>query len=313
MKMRLEGRASRTEKIMTDKKLAANRENALNSTGPKTPEGKKRASLNALKHGLRADCLAVPGLERAQDWEAHRTRIVRDLVPVGYLELVLADRVASLVWRLGRVVRYESDVVAIAVEKAEETREEGDDIMSSLTVKGLVDLQRALSEAEEHERILTQVFELNLSANISAENAVSVLNAVAESLDVDLDDEDVDLDIPGLPTDTYWEDFDGWTREMVEAGVQGIKASAKDEHAKLDPWRRVTAAALSALNEAKTEYKERTVQVDRDRRVALLAPRETVNKVTRYETTLERSLFRTLHELKKLQAIRSSVSGKAAS
>src|ERR1700675_61370 len=280
---------------MTDKKLAANRENALKSTGPKTPEGKKRASLNALKHGLRAGCLAVPGLEHPEDWQAHRSQTIRDLAPVGYFENVLAERAASLLWRLGRVVRYESDVVAIAVEKAEESREEeGNDILSSISVKSLTDLQTTLKESEKNKNALAQIFDLEPSANVSAEDAVSILNAVASGLDVDIDDEDVNVNIPGLPMNTYWEDFDGWTREMVEAGVQAIKACAEEEHAKLDPWRQAMTVALSAVSEARAEYEKRTVQVNRDRREALLAPRETVDKVTRYETTLEGSLFRAL-------------------
>jgi hypothetical protein len=296
---------------MTDKKLAANRQNALNSTGPKTPEGKKRSSLNALRHGLRAGCLAVPGLERAQDWEVHRRRIIQDLAPVGYLERVLVERAASLLWRLGRVVRYESDMVAIAVKKAEER---GNDILSSVTIDDLMGPQLALRQAEKHERTITWVFDLEPSDKISSEEAVSVLNAVAESLHVDVDDEDVSVLIPGLSGKVYWEPFDGWTREMVEAGIQGIKAYAEEENATLDPWREVLNAARSAVDKAQAEYdNKRTIQADRDLREALLAPRETVEKITRYETTLERSLFRTLHELQKLQAIRSSVLDQAAS
>ena len=37
---------------MTEAQLTANRENAQHSTGPRTIEGKKRASRNAFRHGL---------------------------------------------------------------------------------------------------------------------------------------------------------------------------------------------------------------------------------------------------------------------
>jgi hypothetical protein len=42
---------------LTPKALAARRRNAQRSTGPRTPRGKARASLNAFKHGRRAACL----------------------------------------------------------------------------------------------------------------------------------------------------------------------------------------------------------------------------------------------------------------
>jgi hypothetical protein len=290
---------------MTDEKVAANRRNALKSTGPKTMAGKRRASLNALKHGLRATCLAIPGLEHQRDWDAHRAQTVLHLAPVGYLETMLAERAASLLWRLGRVARYESDVVSIAAEKAAESREEGGDLLSETRVKGLIDLQNSLRDAEKNMNTVARVFALEPTAKLSAQDATSALSVVAASLDVNLAYEDANLDIPGLPGNMYWEDFDGWTREIVEAGVQRIKDYAKVEHAGLDPWRQAMTAAVSAVSEAKEEFEKRTIEVDRDRREALLAPRETVEKISRYETTLERSLYRTLHELQKLQTNRA--------
>lgn len=40
--------------MATEKQIAANRRNALKSTGPRTPRGKSFTRLNALRHGLRA-------------------------------------------------------------------------------------------------------------------------------------------------------------------------------------------------------------------------------------------------------------------
>jgi hypothetical protein len=40
------------ENMSSDKKIKANRLNSKKSTGPKSLAGKKRSSLNAIKHGL---------------------------------------------------------------------------------------------------------------------------------------------------------------------------------------------------------------------------------------------------------------------
>jgi hypothetical protein len=46
--------------MTSDKKAQTNRQNALKSTGPKTPEGKASVRHNALKHGLLAQEVLLP-------------------------------------------------------------------------------------------------------------------------------------------------------------------------------------------------------------------------------------------------------------
>src|SRR6476661_11183121 len=47
----------------SEAKLRANRLNAQKSTGPRTEEGKQRASLNATRHGLTAQVLTLTSQE----------------------------------------------------------------------------------------------------------------------------------------------------------------------------------------------------------------------------------------------------------
>ena len=74
--------------------------------------------MNALRHGLRALQTVVPG-ESPDKWEAHRSAIVADLAPAGTLELALAEQAAVKLWRLGRVVRHEADLIANAQSEDE--------------------------------------------------------------------------------------------------------------------------------------------------------------------------------------------------
>jgi len=79
--------------------------------GPKTVAGKARVAGNALTHGLTSARLIVPGDSR-EDWATHYRRIVDALAPVGSVEAALAERVASALWRLRRVIAYEEAAIA---------------------------------------------------------------------------------------------------------------------------------------------------------------------------------------------------------
>jgi hypothetical protein len=48
--------------MSSERKIAANRQNARRSTGPRTAAGKKRVSRNAIRHGLARSVLADPSL-----------------------------------------------------------------------------------------------------------------------------------------------------------------------------------------------------------------------------------------------------------
>src|SRR4051812_19919862 len=63
---------------LSEKRLAANRANALRSTGPRTQRGKERARLNAVRHGLRAALPAgqTPEIARALGEDSHEFRLV---------------------------------------------------------------------------------------------------------------------------------------------------------------------------------------------------------------------------------------------
>src|SRR5687767_8798974 len=95
-------------------KVEANRRNARLSTGPRTPAGKARGARNPVRHGVFAHLLVLPG-ENPYDWDRHREGIIASLVPVGLLELNLAERAALLLWRLARLARFEAGTTAAAV------------------------------------------------------------------------------------------------------------------------------------------------------------------------------------------------------
>ncbi len=75
-------------------RVAANRRNAAKSTGPRTVEGKAVVARNAVKHGLWAR-QAVLRNEDPQEFELHRSRMLRKLAPDGPEEEAMAERIVG--------------------------------------------------------------------------------------------------------------------------------------------------------------------------------------------------------------------------
>lgn len=88
------------------RQVFANKQNALQSTGPKSSEGKCVSSRNSLKHGLLSKDLLLRE-EKRPELEAFRNRVYSTLQPQGELEEVLIERIINAVWRLKRIVRFE--------------------------------------------------------------------------------------------------------------------------------------------------------------------------------------------------------------
>ena len=93
--------------MTSERKKAANRANALHSTGPKTPEGKAVVRFNTFRHGLLAQDVVLPG-EEADAFEDLWNQVRANLSPMGPVEEFLVDRVVNAMWRLKRLGRAET-------------------------------------------------------------------------------------------------------------------------------------------------------------------------------------------------------------
>jgi hypothetical protein len=89
------------------KQIEANRRNALQSTGPTTPEGKESSRRNALRHGLTAETV-IAALEDAEDYQAFEAAVIADYDAESAVERELVLRLASVLWRLRRATSIET-------------------------------------------------------------------------------------------------------------------------------------------------------------------------------------------------------------
>jgi hypothetical protein len=98
--------------MATEKQIAANRQNAKYSTGPRTEYGKRRSRQNAIRHGLTAETV-VDVCEDQTAYKALQKAIHADYCPRSNFELQLIGRLVSLLWRLRRATAIESGILAI--------------------------------------------------------------------------------------------------------------------------------------------------------------------------------------------------------
>lgn len=95
--------------MSTEAQIAANRANALKSSGPQTPEGKARVAQNAITHGLTAAAPVHPAEDPA-DFQIFRDNMLADLAPESPLDLYSAESIIATAWRLRRIPGIELQV-----------------------------------------------------------------------------------------------------------------------------------------------------------------------------------------------------------
>jgi hypothetical protein len=104
------------------RQFEANRRNALKSTGPKSLEGKRMSRRNALRHGLTAETV-IDGLEDIEDYRGFEAAIISDYNAETAVERELVLRLASLLWRLRRIIAIETDLFKIQAEILRQRKE----------------------------------------------------------------------------------------------------------------------------------------------------------------------------------------------
>ena len=102
--------------MATNAQINANRKNAKQSTGPRTPQGKERSSKNALKHGLLALDSVIPGEDPAE-FDRHLTLYEDTYNPANCVERELVLQIADSAWRMRRLSRIEATVMTAGIER----------------------------------------------------------------------------------------------------------------------------------------------------------------------------------------------------
>ncbi len=103
--------------MSSKRQIAANRRNALRSTGPRTRSGKATVAANAMKHGLTARSILLPN-ESVEEFESFREKLLADLNPLGALQESWAEQFVEDRWRLRRIPVLEASIYTRAYREA---------------------------------------------------------------------------------------------------------------------------------------------------------------------------------------------------
>ncbi len=306
--------------MVSQKQLIANQKNALKSTGPKTKEGKARSSRNALKHGLLSREVVITEGEGAEDQQAFDDLLddlVKQYQPVGPVEEMLVQKIAFCSWRQHRAARYETGLICIRHDQ-------------------LKDDFYAQQENKTDKQIDEEIDEIN-KKNVELNDALEKITA---SLDrnaffQDISDSFTWRDIESqyiyskCDNNDLGEEFQKETQIRLEILVDDILANGSEGstiefyqkvqqrlHAKgysdqqiwklhIDTCREQIKAnenEIENLNQQKAENKLKISALNKS--AALPNPHE-MNNLMRYETNIDRQLYKALRELKRCQRLRA--------
>ncbi len=248
--------------------------------------------MNAVRHGGLSIMPVIPPLEREKDWKAHRKGVMASLTPKGHLEAALADRIALLLWRLTRIVRYETAII---------------DLAQGLIAEDLIrakfngaDEFKLISPPDPLEQPFAKLFAGEDNTRVSVEFFVLVTSAAAEEAQVDIEE----VDLPGVlnEPDLYTDSFGRWTIGLIRQGVWTIAAHAGRDAVDLFNKVRDRFRPKEPSEELQTMMFEN--ECGRQNWERLLPDDQSLGKVIRYEAHLHRQLLQTMHELEALQARR---------
>ena len=91
------------KKTVTDKTVAANRENAKKSTGPKTESAKSNLKYHAVKHGLLTKALLLRNEKEEEEFQGLADKLESDFKPRNVVEEMLVEDIAVSWWKLKTV------------------------------------------------------------------------------------------------------------------------------------------------------------------------------------------------------------------
>jgi hypothetical protein len=260
------------------KKAEANRRNAQLSTGPKTDAGKAASRLNAVKHGLLAKEIVITRgdfQEDEQEFALLLERLREEKHPVGISEELEVQKIAICYWRRARAIRCEHGALQHRTGdmRGREARRRADDFDRADRLGGNLEansygiemLIGGLEEAKEEVLHGALSRETLKWLGETFPDAVALPDETASASRFSVED----LVVPPEHQAKLVNEIDAQLRRLVLVREEAVRIEALDLDSK------IKSAALPAAG--------------------------VVDKLVRYETSIERELDRALNRLERMQ------------
>ncbi len=275
-------------KTTSPEQLDANRRNAQKSTGPKTPEGRAVSKMNALKHGILSKEVLVRGLnikESSRDLNALHERFCQELNPVGPVEEMLVDKIVTAHWRLRRALTAESGEIALSVDEGHWKRR-FNPTMFSLHMKIAEDPMLALQESA-----------------LGNSNLATVLRELRERVEREGELTDAAIKSAFGKPNIYSNRFEKLHLRLSQ------NANGSDETTRREENKKQTMSfidrELTTVRWLRDKCAIREAAEEEARQAAATLPSmDVLEKILRYETKLERQMYRAMSQLERLQRMR---------
>ena len=143
-------------------RAAINKQNAQHSTGPVTPEGKRRSSMNALRHGLTGRVVVLPS-EDLDQYQAFCKRIIDSLYVKTAIEIELAQTIAEQYWRLNRIRSIEEGIFALGFAESASAAEHPEVDAALTNAKTFRDQAQILNNLSIYEQRIHRMLEKTMA------------------------------------------------------------------------------------------------------------------------------------------------------
>jgi hypothetical protein len=133
--------------MATPAQITANRANAQKSTGPRSVEGKSASRFNALKHGIDAESIVIPGEDPAE-YDALLAHYLHEYHPQSASESFHVDTMLRADWHKRRLQKVEADLYHIVLAESPGNSLAAVLLAESPAAKLLVRVQRQIAAFE---------------------------------------------------------------------------------------------------------------------------------------------------------------------